>query len=71
MADDIDSQLDEMERLLRRDHASLTAVGEIGLDLYWDKSRLDDQKKVLARQMLLALEYDLPVLLHIREAMTE
>ena len=71
MADDIDSQLDEMERLLRRDHASLTAVGEIGLDLYWDKSRLDDQKKVLARQMLLALEYDLPVLLHLREAMTE
>lgn len=71
MADDIDSQLEEMEGLLRRDHKSLTAVGEIGLDLYWDKSRLDDQKKVLTRQMLLALEYDLPVLLHIREAMTE
>ena len=71
MAADIELQLEEMEELLRRDHGSLVAVGEIGLDLYWDKSRLEEQKTVLKRQMMLALEYDLPVLLHIREAMGE
>lgn len=71
MAPDIEAQLAEMEALLRRDHGRVVAVGEIGLDLYWDKTRLEEQKTVLKRQMLLAMEYDLPVLLHIREAMTE
>lgn len=71
MAPDIEAQLAEMEALLRGDHDRVIAVGEIGLDLYWDKTRLEEQKTVLKRQILLAMEYDLPVLLHIREAMTE
>lgn len=71
MAEDVDEQLGIFEQLIRRDHKELIAVGEIGIDLHWDKTRLEDQKKVLARQMFLALEYDLPVLLHVRDAMPE
>lgn len=47
------------------------AVGEIGLDLYWDKSRLEEQKEVLRQQMRWAQELDLPVCLHVRSAYNE
>ncbi|MCR5394792.1 MAG: TatD family hydrolase [Bacteroidales bacterium] len=49
----------------------IVAVGEIGLDLHWDKSRLDDQKEILRMQTEWALDHDLPVLLHIRDAMPQ
>ena len=71
MADDVDQQLAEFEALIRKHHSQLCAVGEIGIDLHWDKTRLEDQKKVLAKQIFLALEYDLPVLLHVRDAVPE
>ena len=44
------------------------AVGEIGMDLYWDKTFLREQQRVLDRQIEWALEYGLPVVLHCREA---
>ena len=44
------------------------AVGEIGLDYYWDKSRKEEQKAVFDAQLVLALEYGLPVIVHDREA---
>lgn len=47
------------------------AVGEVGLDLHWDKSRLDDQKRLLEAEVDWALDHDLPLLLHIRDAMPE
>ena len=47
------------------------AVGEIGLDLYWDKSFLDQQLHVLRQQMLWAEHLDLPVCLHVRKAHNE
>lgn len=68
MADDVDSQLDAIEQQLRQ-HPEVVAIGEIGIDLHWDKTRLEDQKKVLLRQLIWACELDLPVLLHIRDAM--
>ena len=49
----------------------IVAVGEIGLDLHWDKSRLEDQEEMLRMQTEWALEHDLPVLLHIRDAMPQ
>lgn len=49
----------------------LVAVGEIGIDLHWDQSRLSDQLRLLEWQCDWAIEHDLPVLLHIRDAMNE
>ena len=43
------------------------AVGEIGMDLYWDKTFLREQQRVLDKQIEWALEYGLPVVLHCRE----
>lgn len=47
---------------------SFVAVGEIGLDLYWDKTWLNEQLIAFERQLEWALEYKLPVVIHSREA---
>ena len=44
------------------------AIGEIGLDLYWDRTFLKEQLLVFERQIEWALEYELPVVIHTREA---
>ncbi len=44
------------------------AIGEIGLDLYWDKTYEREQQQALKQQLDWALAYDLPVVLHCREA---
>ena len=44
------------------------AIGEIGLDYYWDAGRKEEQKALFIRQLELALERDLPVIVHDREA---
>lgn len=45
------------------------AVGEIGIDLYWDKTYRDEQKHVLDTQLHWAAEMGLPVILHCREGL--
>ena len=47
------------------------AIGEIGMDLYWDKTYLKEQQIVFERQVRWALEYGLPVVIHCREAFDE
>ena len=44
------------------------AIGEIGLDLYWDKTFLKEQILVFEKQIEWALEYGLPIVIHSREA---
>ncbi|WP_281643903.1 TatD family hydrolase [Bacteroides zoogleoformans] len=44
------------------------AIGEIGMDLYWDKTFLKEQEVALNKQIEWALQYDLPVVIHCREA---
>jgi TatD DNase family protein len=44
------------------------AIGEIGLDLYWDKTFLKEQLLVFQRQIEWALEYRLPIVIHSRDA---
>ena len=47
------------------------AVGEIGIDLYWDTTMLSLQQKAFHQQIQWALDYDLPIVIHCREAFQE
>lgn len=47
------------------------AIGEIGIDLYWDKTYLEQQKIVFRSQIQLAKQYKLPIVIHCREAFDE
>lgn len=55
-----------MAELLDRDN--IVAVGEIGLDYYWDKEKHDLQKEWFVCQLGLAREKEMPVIIHSREA---
>ena len=44
------------------------AVGEIGIDLYWEKKFLNQQKLLFEKQIELALDHNLPIVIHCREA---
>ena len=46
----------------------VVAIGEIGLDYYWDKNHTELQKQMFRTQIELALELDLPIIVHDREA---
>lgn len=48
-----------------------SAVGEIGTDLYWDKSLWEQQQEALAIQVRWAKKYQLPIVLHCRESLDE
>ena len=65
---DWQEQLAIVEDAIRAHRNELVAIGEIGLDYYWDKTFKEEQKEVLRRQLVLACELDLPVILHNREA---
>ena len=62
--------LDMMEKLLE-ENKDFVAVGEVGIDLYWDKSNLENQKRAFARQLKIASRLNLPVIIHCREALDE
>jgi len=47
------------------------AVGETGIDLYWDKTHLEAQKQSFRQHILWALEFDLPLVIHARESFSE
>jgi TatD DNase family protein len=53
---------------LLKNKNKIVAIGECGLDYYYELSKKDDQEKVLRFQLELALEYDLPITFHVREA---
>ena len=50
---------------------SFYAIGEIGIDLYWDKSTLKIQQDAFRHQIKLAKKYNLPIAIHCREAFYE
>jgi TatD DNase family protein len=65
----IDAELEAIRK--RLDTGSYIAVGEIGIDLYWDKTHAQLQKDVFAKQIDWALEMDLPICIHSRSAFNE
>ena len=60
----------EMKKRITKGHPYI-AIGEVGLDLYWDKTYIKEQKQVLEEQIQWALEEDLPLVIHCREAFPE
>ena len=46
----------------------VVAIGEIGLDYYWDKTYIEEQKNMFKAQIILANELNLPIVVHDREA---
>lgn len=59
------STLSDLRKMAR--HPKVKAIGEIGLDYYWDLAPHELQKKVLREQLALAGELHLPVVVHFRE----
>lgn len=66
LAEDFRNQLKLLEN--RINDAKYFAVGETGLDLYWDKTHFKEQKEALIFHIELAALLDLPLILHCREA---
>ena len=60
------SQLEYLENLITK--YKIIAIGEIGIDLYWDKTFLDEQIIAFRRQIRFALKNKLPVVIHSRDA---
>ena len=76
LAQDFHAQLDGLKELLDQDRKEggecrYIGIGETGLDLYWDKSRLDDQIESFRIQIEWALQYDLPIVIHSRDSFAE
>lgn len=64
---DYERELETVSRELKSS-GRYVAIGEIGMDLYWDKTYLREQQIALDKQFGWALEYDLPVVIHCRDA---
>ncbi|WP_348797983.1 TatD family hydrolase [Flavobacterium adhaerens] len=56
------------EELTKR---KFVAIGEIGIDLYWDKTHLKEQQYAFRKQIQLAKQYKLPIVIHCRDAFDE
>lgn len=67
--DNYKDELQHVEDMLRKH--KFYAVGEIGIDLYWDTSTLDIQIKAFKHQIQLAKQHKLPIVIHCREAFDE
>lgn len=65
------NELDMVEKLLHSAPTKLWGVGEIGLDLYWSQDYYREQREALHAQLELALQHNLPVVIHTRSAYNE
>ena len=62
-------ELRQIESQLERE--GIIAIGETGMDLYWDRSYLKQQEEVFHTQIAWAMELDLPLVIHARDSFTE
>jgi len=67
--DNSESQVDKLFDLATTH--KFYAIGEIGIDLYWDQGYLRDQVAVFKKQVAFALEHSLPVVIHSRNSFSE
>ena len=68
---DYSKSLVQLKLMLNDNPKSFLAIGEVGLDFYWDKTYKKEQMVALEEQIAWALEYDLPLVIHSREAFQE
>jgi TatD DNase family protein len=62
----------ELSIIVRQlEQRSFFAIGEIGIDLYWDKTMLREQQDAFRFQIQLAKKYSLPIVIHCRDAFNE
>ena len=66
--DEID-KLDKIEELIKNN--KVYAVGEIGLDYHWVKDNKDKQKELFIKQIELANKYNLPIVVHTRDSISD
>lgn len=64
---DYEKELEIVARQLAQPN-EFVAIGEIGVDLYWDTTYVEEQLLVFRQQIEWALEYDLPIVIHCRDA---
>ena len=69
--EDWQAEVAVVEQMIRNSEYKLWGIGEVGLDLYWDKEHIDAQRNALSSQLDLALEFNLPVVFHTRDAFPE
>ncbi len=69
--DDYQQQLDEMHRILKSSVDTYVAIGEVGLDFYWDRTFADKQLDAFEQQLDWAAEYGKPLMIHARNAFPE
>ena len=68
-----ENSLEELEEIyeLAKNNKKVVAIGEIGLDYYWNKENKEAQKELFIRQIELANKLDLPITIHSRDAHTD
>tara|TARA_B100000965_G_scaffold380963_1_gene377991 strand:+ start:1391 stop:2164 length:774 start_codon:yes stop_codon:yes gene_type:complete len=67
--ENIEEEIEHIEDELKKN--SFVAIGEIGIDLYWDKTTLDVQKEAFETQIKIAKEENLPIVIHTRNSFEE
>ena len=67
--EDYEAELEHVKKAL--ESRTFVAIGEIGIDLYWDKTTLKQQQDAFRTQIQLAKHYQLPIVIHCREAFDE
>lgn len=67
-----DNYLEELSQVAQElSKRKFYAIGEIGIDLFWDKEHLSQQQDAFRKQIQLAKQYKLPIVIHCREAFDE
>lgn len=69
VSENVDRELEEIEKLAKNDR--VVAIGEIGLDYYWNKDNKELQREVFIKQIEMANRLGLPIVIHTREAVMD
>ena len=67
--ENIENEITHVKEML--DKYSFIAIGEIGIDLYWDKTTIDIQKDAFRAQIEIAKKHNLPIVIHVRDSFNE